>query len=422
MVTFNPFLPELRSDPYPIYKALREEDPVHWSEFMQTWLLTRYDDVLAVLRDHGRFSSERRYATNPFVQQMETYREQSGPLGRSETMLSLDPPAHTRMRNLVNKAFTPRVVERMRPHIQQIAVELLDGLPDPRRLDVVTDLAIPLPVIVIAEMLGVPSADRAQFKAWSSDIAGTLAGPFQPAAVLERAQRSSNEIADYFREQIEARRRAPRDDLMSALLAAEEHGDLLSEDELLATCILLLVAGNETTTNLIGNGMLALIRHARELRRLQADPSLVDSAVQELLRYDPPAQMTSRVALEEMRLRDKRIERGQVVIAVLAAANRDPAQFPDPDRLDITRPSNRHLAFGHGIHYCIGAPLAVTEAQIAINALLARLPEPELEGEPEWGTSFVLRGLERLPISGEASLGLGWSGRTASRPEPNRVL
>jgi hypothetical protein len=397
MADFNPFDPRLRINPYPVYKELREESPVYWSDVMQLWILTRYDDVYAVLRDHARFSSERTRATNPFVKQMEAFRQASGPLGRAPTMLSLDPPAHTRMRNLVNKAFTPRVVERSRPRIQEIAETLLDGLADPNEIDVVRDLAIPLPVIVIAEVLGVPPTDRARFKAWSSDIAGTLGGAFQPMEVLERAQRSANEIADYFRSQIEERRRAPREDLLSALVAAEEQGDLLSMDELLATCILLLVAGNETTTNLIGNGMLTLIENPDQGRLLQDNPALIADAVDEMLRYDGPVQMTSRIVLAEMEFEGKRFEPGQVVLAVLAAANRDPAQFPDPDRFDVQR-EGRHLAFGHGIHYCLGAPLALAEAQVAFAELLRRFPEPQLAGEPQHGASFILRGLKSLPL------------------------
>jgi cytochrome P450 len=336
---------------------------------------------------------------------MEAFRQASGPAGRTPTMLSLDPPAHTRMRNLVNKAFTPRVVERMRPHIEEIADELIDALPEPGRLDVVTDLAVPLPVIVIAETLGVPLADRQRFKAWSSDIASTLAGPFQPADVLERAQVASNELADYFRDQIDLRRSEPRDDLLSALVAAEEQGDLLSEDELLATCVLLLVAGNETTTNLIGNGMLALLQNPDQRRLLQEDPSLLPAAVEEMLRYDGPAQMTSRIATEAMTLRGQQIEPGQVLLALLGAANRDPEQFPEPDRFDIRRANNRHLAFGYGIHYCIGAPLALAETQVAFETLLRRLPEPEPAGEAQWGASFILRGLKSLPVESKVVAG-----------------
>jgi cytochrome P450 len=402
---FNPFDPRLRTDPYAVYKALREESPVHWSEAMLVWVLTRYDDVFAVLRDHVRFSSDRTKATNRFVQELEAFRQASGPIGRTPTMLSLDPPAHTRMRNLVNKAFTPRVVERIRPHIEEIADELLDALPEPGRIDVVHDLAIPMPVIVIAEVLGVPASDRTQFKAWSSDIANTLAGPFQPQDVLERALSSSNEIAEYFRAQIEKRRQAPGDDLLSALIAAEEQGDLLTEDELLATCILLLVAGNETTTNLIGNGMLALLQNPDQRRLLQDDQSLIGAAVDEMLRYDGPAQMTSRVVTQETELRGQRLEPGQVVLAVLGAANHDPEQFPDADRFDITRPANRNLAFGYGIHYCLGAPLAIAEAQVAISSLLRRYPEPEPAFEtPQWAASFILRGLKSLEITSRVAV------------------
>jgi cytochrome P450 len=396
---FNPFDPRLRTDPYSVYRALREEAPIYWSELMQLWVLTRYDDVLAVLRDHGRFSSERTRARNPMVQQMEAYRMASGPLGTAPTMLSLDPPSHTRMRNLVNKAFTPRVVERSRPRIQAIAEELLDGLPDPRNLDVVSDLAVPLPVIVIEEVLGIPRSDRERFKAWSSDIAGSLGGPFQRADAIERSVRSANEIAGYFRDQISLRRGQPREDLLSALCAAQEHGDLLSEDELIATCILLLVAGNETTTNLIGNGMLALLRNPDQRRRLQKDPSLIDTSVEEMLRYEGPAQMTSRIVLQNAEFASHHFEEGQVVLALLGAANRDPHQFPDPDRFDVCRRPNRHLAFGLGIHYCVGAPLALAEAQVAFETLLRRLPEPEPAfEEPDWGQSFILRGLKSLPV------------------------
>ena len=405
MADFNPFDPRLRTNPYEVYRELREEAPVYWSEMMQVWVLTRYDDVLASLRDHARFSSDRLRANNRLVQQMESYRLQSGPLGRAPTMLSLDPPAHTRMRNLVNKAFTPRVVERMRPHIQEIADQIFDSLPEAERMDVVADLAVPLPVIVIAETLGVPASDREQFKAWSTDIAGTLAGPFQTPDALERSVRSSNEIAEYFREQITARKRSPRDDLLSGLCAAEEQGDLLSEDELIATCILLLVAGNETTTNLIGSGMLALLQNPAERQRLQADPLLIGSAVDEMLRFDGPAQMTSRIVATELEVRGRKMEPGQVVLSILGAANRDPEQFPEPDRLDVGRHPNRHLAFGQGIHYCIGAPLAVAEAQVALQTLLRRFrgPEPAFE-TPEWGQSFVLRGLKSLPIRSSAGV------------------
>jgi cytochrome P450 len=262
------------------------------------------------------------------------------------------------------------------------------------------DLAVPLPVIVIAETLGVPVSDRERFKAWSSDIAGTLGGPFAPPDVLEKSRVAANELADYFHAELERRRTDPKDDLLTALLTAEEQGDLLSEDELLATCILLLVAGNETTTYLVGNGMVALLENPDQRRLLQHDPSLIPAAVEEMLRYDGPAQITSRIVTEELELRGKRLEPGQVVLALLGAANHDPEQFPAPDRFDVRRPNNRHLAFGYGIHYCVGAPLAVVEAQVAISTLLRRFPEPAAAFEaPDWGASFILRGLKSLHMT-----------------------
>jgi hypothetical protein len=406
MADFNPLDPRLRTDPYAVYRELREEAPVYWQPMMQTWILTRYEDNLAVLRDHAAFSSQRTRAKNALVQQLESYRLSSGPLGTTPTMLSIDPPAHTRMRSLANKAFTPRVVERSRPHIQEIAGELLDALPQPGSLDVVADLAVPLPMIVIAEVLGVPVGDRERFKAWSSDIAASLGGPFQPQDVLDRSRDASNAVADYFRDLIARRRGDPRDDLISALIAAEEQDDLLSEDELIATCILLLIAGNETTTHLIGNGMLALLRNPDQRLRLQADPSLVDTAVDEMLRYEGSVQMTSRIVDHDIEFRGQRFEEGQVVLLLLGAANRDPAQFPDPERFDVSRRPNRHLAFGQGIHYCLGAPLALAEAQIAIQTLLRRLPDPEPAfEEPEWAQSFVLRALKCLLLRSKVAPG-----------------
>jgi cytochrome P450 len=267
-------------------------------------------------------------------------------------------------------------------------------------MDLIRDLAYPLPVIVIAEMLGIPPQERDQFKRWSDEIAATLGGPFTPPEVLERARKSANELADYFRGVIEERRREPAEDLISGLIAAEEQGQILSEDEMLATAMLLLVAGNETTTNLIGNGTLALLRNPDQLRRLRDDPSLIPAAVEELLRYDGPVQGTGRVAMEELEIDGRPVKTGQVVFCVLGSANRDPAQFENPDEMDITRQPNEHIAFGDGIHSCLGAPLARAEGQIAFETLLRRFPNPCLETDnPQWGGSFILRGLKSLPIS-----------------------
>lgn len=400
MVQFNPLLPEFLADPYPFYQRLREQDPVHWNQVLGfgMWVLTRYADVMAVLRD-PRFSAQRRSAD--VVQEVLEIFPQEGemsPLVRANTMLSSDPPDHTRMRTLVNKAFTPRAVEAMRPRIQAIVDSLLDAAQERGGMDVIADLAYPLPVIVIAEMLGVPPEDRDQFKRWSDDVVTTIEPVLSPEA-QQRAQRASLELAEYFRGIVEVRRREPRDDLLSALIAAEEQGDRLTEDELYATCILLLVAGNETTTNLIGNGMLALLRHPDQLQRLREEPSLLEPAVEEMLRYESPVQLTARVALTDVEVGGRTVGRGQLVLTVLGAANRDPAQFPEPDRFDVARRDNRHLAFGHGIHYCLGAPLARLEAQVAFRSLLARFPrlEPAFE-RPQWRPAVTLRGLATLPV------------------------
>jgi hypothetical protein len=398
-VQYNPLTPEIRANPYPLYRQLREQDPIHWSELMASWVLTRYDDVVAVLRD-PRFSTARRRTGNRFTEQLLEMQEQMGPIGQATTMLRADPPEHTRLRSLVSKAFTPRAVEAMRPHIQQIVDELLDAVEGSDRFDLIRDLAYPLPVIVIAEMLGVPPEHRDRFKRWSDDIVATLGGPMLSPELFQQAAASSREMTDYFRGVIEVRRKKPEDDLLSALIAAEEQGEMLSEQELLATCVLLLVAGNETTTNLIGNGMIALLQHPDQLEKLRDDPSLAESAVEEFLRYDGPVQATGRTATEDIEVGGTVIKEGQVAFTLLGAANRDPDQFPNPDALDITRQDNRHVAFGHGIHFCLGAPLARVEAQIAFQTLLRRFPNPKLVAdEVEWGGGFILRGPKMLPLA-----------------------
>lgn len=396
---YNPFTPEIHANPYPVYSRLRAEDPVHWSPLMEAWILTRYDDVTAVLTD-SRFSANRRLARSRFAQEALRREEEFGPLGRSQTMLTSDPPQHTRLRGLVSKAFTPRTVESLRPRIQDIVDNLLDAVRGSGHLDLIRDLAYPLPVIVIAEMLGIHPEHRDQFKRWSDEIVATLDGTFNTPEVLERARKSVSELADYFRGVIEQRRRQPQQDLISGLIAAEEGGHILNEDEMLATARLLLVAGNETTTNLIGNGMLALMRNPAQLHKLRDDPSLIPTAVEELLRYDGPVQATGRVAMEDLEISGRLIKKGQLVFSLLAAADRDPAQFENPDHLEITRHPNEHVAFGDGIHFCLGAPLARTESQIAIGTLLRRIPNARLEtDDPPWGRSFILRGLKSLPLA-----------------------
>jgi cytochrome P450 len=391
---FNPMDPEFVADPYPMYHRLRAEDPVHRSP-LGFWVLTRYEDVASVLRDPN-FAKE---AIAAFVTQR---LGADATVGIGISMLDRDPPDHTRLRSLVSKAFTPRVVEGLRPRIQQIVGELLDRAEDHRAMDVIEEFAYPIPVIVICEMLGVPVEDHERFRGWSLDLArGLDATMLAPGSdVAQRAAASRRSLSDYFRELIAERRDSPRGDLLSALIAAEEAGDKLSEHELLATCILLLVAGHETTVNLLGNGTLALLRHPDQLRLLRENPGLIGTAVEELLRYDGPVQRTARVPSADAVIDGHKIEAGEMVMPIIGAADRDPAQFPDPDRLDITRADNRHIAFGWGIHFCLGAPLARLEGQIAINTMLRRFPKLALATDrPEYRQSLTLRGLKSLPVA-----------------------
>jgi pimeloyl-[acyl-carrier protein] synthase len=403
-LAFNPFLPDVHEDPYPLYQRLRAEDPVHRSE-LGFWVLTRHADVLAVLRD-PRMSRDPRRSERVDLLRASTevddllVAEEAAP-----SMLFVDPPDHTRLRTLVNKAFTPAAVERLRPRVEAIVAGLLDRVSGAGAMDVVEDLAYPLPVTVICEMFGVPEADYDRFRAWSRDLVRLL-DPLVASDALERALRARLALRRYLRELIAERRAHPGGDLLTALIAAEDQGHRLSEDELVSMCVLLLVAGHETTVNLIANGTLALLRNPEALARLTAEPALAGSAVEELLRYDSPVQFTSRHALADLDIGGRRVRTGETVVAVLGAANRDPAQFPDPDRLDLARSPNRHVAFGGGIHFCLGAPLARVEARIAIPALLARLPDPELGPNPPVRRDTVtLRGLASLPITFRASGG-----------------
>ena len=393
-IDFNPMDPEFLADPYPTYHRLRAEDPVHWSP-LGFWVLTRYEDVVAVLRDL-------RAAKEAIASFIAARFGIPVPVGMGLSMLDRDPPDHTRLRGLVSKAFTPRVVEGLRPRIQQIVDGLIERAEARGSMDLIEEFAYPIPVVVICEMLGVPVEDHERFKRWSLDIARGLDAIMLPpdSEVALRSGASRRALADYFRELIAERRASPRGDMLSGLIAAEEAGDKLSEDELLATCILLLVAGHETTVNLIGNGTHALLRHPGELRRLRENPGLIGTAIEELLRYDGPVQRTARIPTEDVTIGGRTIAKGEMVMPFIGAADRDPAHFPDPDRLDITRTDNRHIAFGWGIHFCLGAPLARVEGQIAINTLLQKLPKLALATDkPEYRQSLTLRGLAALPVS-----------------------
>ncbi len=392
--------PQFYTNPYPIYHQFRSAAPVHWSEVWNCWVLTRYADVVAVLRDPHYFSSAGRITL--FLNQLpEETRATLRPLDEhfSAQMVFQDPPDHTRLRGLVNKAFTSRVVEAIRPQIQTTVDVLLDAVQPSGQMDLIHDFAYPLPAITIAEMLGVPPEARDQFKQWADDVVAFLGTGRAKLDVLELGQRSVLALTDWLRELIAQRRYSPKADLLSLLIATEEQGDVLGEAELVGICISLLTAGHETTTNLIGNGLLALLQHPTQRQQLQHNPDLIVAAVEELLRYDSPVQRNWRVVKEELQLGGQQMSRGQLVFAMLGAANRDPAQFPDPDRLDFHRRDNRHIAFGYGIHFCVGAPLARLEGQIAINTILRRLPGLRLANEaPVWLENMAFRGLKSLPV------------------------
>jgi cytochrome P450 len=391
--------PAYLADPYPYYHQLRCEAPVYWSEAMEAWLLTRYGDAEATLRDPRLVSGTRIAAA---VRQLpETVQPEVQALeGHISTWMGfIDPPDHTRLRALVSNAFTPRMIRGLGPRIQTIVDELLDRVQEAGRMDLIADFAFPLPAIVIAEMLGLPPEDREQFKQWSNDVMAFLGTGRSRVDVARRAQQGVYALKDYLRGIFRQRRQLPREDLISALLVVEEEGDRLSEEEMFGMCVFLLVAGHETTLALIGNGMLALLRNPEQKQMLQENPGLIDSAVEEFLRYDSPIQHQTRVAREDFELEGQRILRGDRVLPMLGAANRDPAQFADPDRLDIRRQPNPHLAFGYGIHFCLGAPLARLEGQIAIHTILRRLPRMQLtDGNLRWRVHTSMRHPELLPV------------------------
>ncbi|MQA00160.1 MAG: cytochrome P450 [Dehalococcoidia bacterium] len=398
MAVFNPFVPSYKSNPYRQYSRLRADDPVHRSQALGAWVLTRYADCLAVLRDQAAFSSDARNARGPVADAIDEQRRGS-PLGRTPTVLTSDPPDHTRLRGIVTRAFTPRRVAELRPHIEEIARDLLADAPA-GEFELMAGLAQPLPVIVIAELLGVPSEDRARFKEWSNAIAATTNVVTREDEALA-ARQATEQLVEYFGRVVSQRRREPREDLISALVTAEEDGQRLSEREVLAFAILLLVAGNETTTNLIGNGTLALLEQPEQAQRLRDDPSRLAGGIEEMLRYDSPVQGVVRFATRDVEVGGRLVSKGDIVLAMLGAANRDPEQFPEPDTLDVAREDVRHLSFGMGIHFCLGAPLARLEAQVAFGVLLERFPHLQLgEGGRERGGTFLLRGPSRLSLAG----------------------
>jgi pimeloyl-[acyl-carrier protein] synthase len=392
---FNPFLPEFQADPYPFYHRLRTQDPVHRHP-MGFWVLTRYEDVLTALRD-PRFG--RRGLDEILI---DVYGDDSEPGGLPRSLLFQDPPDHTRLRSLVARPFTAPAVEAMRPSIQSLVDELLDRAEERNAIDLIADVAYPLPFLVICQMLGVPGDDRTEIRHWSADLARSVdaLGPLGDSRLRERGRRARRALGDYFRGLVAERRRRPQGDLLSALIAAEEQGNRLTEGDVLAMCVLLFVAGHVTSANLIGNGVLALLQHPDQLQRLREEPALIANAVEELLRYESPVQRFGRVPLADVEIEGRTIPAGAIVVGAIGAANRDPAHFHDPDRLDLGRRDNHHLAFGSGIHVCLGAPLARAEAQIAVASLFRRAPGLSLQATaPEWRHSSTLRGLKALPVT-----------------------
>ena len=405
---FNPFGPGFTDDPYPHYRELREGDPVHQSP-LGIWALFRYDDVLRFLRDHELSAEEhnaRPTALDELAKAVLGERAERG----SQAMLNRDPPDHTRLRRLVSKAFTPRMIDSLRPRVQQLVDEALDRAVQRGGMDLIADLAFPLPFTVISEMLGMPEIEHDRLRRWSGALVRTL----EPIADVEQLQAiadASDAMRDFLGDAIAGKRRSPAGDLLSALIAAEDQGDVLSDEELLEQVMLLYIAGHETTVNLIGNGTLALLRHPDQLDRLRSDSSLlsgghprtpgVGGAIDELLRFDSPVQMSRRITRRDVEVDGRKIEAATFVVVVLGSANRDPEHWGDTaDELDLTRPAaGEHLSFGGGVHHCLGAALARLEAKVAIGTLVDRFSRIELAGDPVWNGRINLRGLDRLPLA-----------------------
>jgi cytochrome P450 len=389
---FNPFDPEFRANPYPHFPALLDGPPRRLDLYMPTTLIARYEDVVTVLHDHERFTVRR--PETPF-------RERIDPFGGAPTILTADPPVHSRLRKLVSKAFTPRRVRELEPRVRQITGELLSHARDSSEVEAMAALANPLPVIVIAEMLGVSADDHTQFKQWSNDMISSF-GQDMASGPSAAGIAARDELRRYLAEAIKQRSANPADDLISALVTAREEADALSENELLAFVVLLLLAGNETTTNLIGNGLLALCRHRDQQDRLRENRELIPSAIEEMLRYDPPVQMTLRMPTAATNVGGTDIPAGSLAFILLAAANRDPAHFPNPEQFDVARNPNEHVSFGEGIHFCLGAPLARLEGAIAIESMLQKFPRLELadpSAKLQYRGSMALRGLSELRLS-----------------------
>jgi cytochrome P450 len=381
---------ETKRNPHAFFAPLRSAEAIYYVEGLNSWILTTHEDAMMLFKD-PRFTKDNRKITPPEDERNARLEEMTSVL---RFMLMTDPPDHTRLRSLVSKAFTPRMIELLRPRIQQIADDLLDVVQDRGTMDIITEFAYPLPITVILEMLGIPTEDRQKFRDWTQMIISGQAGNHTGAL---------QEFLQYIRTLLDEKRAHPDDRLVSKLVQAEEQGDQLSEQEMVSMIFLLIVAGHETTVNLLGNGTLALLQHPEQFQMLRRDPSLVPMAVEEFLRYTAPVSLSDeRWATEDITLHGKVIRKGQMVVASLLSANADPQHCPDGDTLDVMRQENQHLAFGKGIHFCLGAPLARMEGQIAFSTLLRRLPNLRLSGDPDqlvWNANPMLRGLTKLPVT-----------------------
>jgi cytochrome P450 len=384
---YDPYSHELHDDPYPVYRQLRDEHPLYYCEARGVWVLSRFDDVWDAVHDPVTFCS----GQGVFPGMGDYNPDQMLPV-----MILMDPPRHTQLRSLVNRAFTRRRIADREEVIREIARDLVEALADAGGGDLVEDLAKPLPTIVIADLLGVPREDRKVFRQWSDQLVQD--NPDDPAAAT-RAMEGGASLIAYFADLIAERRRSPRDDVLTALITAEVDGEHLSEDELFGMCILLLVAGNETTTNLVSNSAVLFAQHPEQWRAIEADLSLLPGAIEECLRFDSPVQALARTLTRTIEIHGQTMEEGEKVLLVYGSANRDEREFSEPDAFDIGRTVDRQLAFGHGIHFCLGAPLARLEAQIAYSELLRRSPEWTVTGDPERMHSGPIRGLLRLPVS-----------------------
>ncbi|MFF8672545.1 cytochrome P450 [Streptomyces sp. NPDC015242] len=395
---FDPWDPAFLADPYPAYAELRARGRVHWFEPTGQWLVPHHADVSALLRDRrlGR-TYQHRFTHEEFGRTPPPPEHEPFHTLNDHGMLDLEPPDHTRIRRLVSKAFTPRTVERLKPYVRDLADELVAALVERGGGDLLKDVAEPLPVAVIAEMLGIPESDRAPLRPWSADICGMYELNPSPETAV-RAVRASVEFSGYLRELIAARRKEPGEDLVSGLIAAHDEGDRLTEQEMISTCVLLLNAGHEATVNATVNGWYALFRNPAQLESLRADHALVPSAVEELMRYDTPLQLFERWVLDDIEIAGTTIPRGAEIALLFGSANHDPEVFADPGRLDLARADNPHISFSAGIHYCIGAPLARIELTASLGALLAKAPTLRLAAEPQRKPNFVIRGLEGLSV------------------------